>query len=158
MTVIATKNDKEVLSGLVMDDVAGLVHDYNYAHGQTLTEASETTVEIGQIVVWETDHWEVVQNLDTLTGDGAAETGGYGLAVVVGFDALGDQYSKAITSGNIVVLYQGMVNIKESGLKYGTLDSAEQTAAKVQLAKQGLKLKTTANSLGTSFYSSSLSA
>lgn len=155
MTVIATKNDSQVLSGLLMDDVAGLVHDFNFAHFQTLTQGAATDVKIGDVVVYDTDHWELAVTTATLDGDSPL---GYGLGVVVGFESLGDKYTQNMTSGNVVVLYQGMANIKESGLDFGTLIEAEVLAAKTQLGKQGLKLKATAASLENSFYNSSLSA
>lgn len=153
MTVIATKNDAQVLSGVLMDDMAGLVLDYNFAHQQTLTEAAATDVTIGDVVVWDTDHWELAATGATLTGDSPL---GYGLGVVVGFDSLGDTYTKNMTSGNVVVLYQGPVNVKEVGLAFGTLNGTETAAAKVQLAKQGLKLKATSSKLESSFYSASV--
>lgn len=153
MTVIATKNDAQVLSGLVMDDMAGLVMDFNYAHGQTLTEASEATVTIGDLVIWNTDHWELAANLDTLNGDSPL---GFGLAIVVGFESLGDKYSQAMTSGNVVVLHQGAVNVKSTGLRYGTLSAAEQIAARTQLGKQLIKVKDVSAKLTSSFYSASV--
>lgn len=153
MTVIATKNDQQVLSGLLMDDVSALVHDFNFAHGQTLTEASETTITLGDIVVWDTDHWELAANLATLDGNSPL---GFGLGVVVGFDSLGDKYSQAMTTGNVVVLHQGMVNVKATGLRYGTLNATEQAAAKVQLGKQLIKVKDVSAKLDTSFYSASV--
>lgn len=153
MTVIATKNDAQVLSGVLMDDMAGLVLDYNFAHQQTLTEAAATDITIGDVVVWDTDHWELAATGATLTGDSPL---GYGLGVVVGFESLGDTYTKNMTSGNVVVLYQGPVNVKEVGLAFGTLNGTETTAAKVQLAKQGLKLKATSSKLESSFYSASV--
>lgn len=153
MTVIATKNDSQVLSGLLMDDVAGLVMDFNFAHKQTLTEGSATDVTIGDLVVWNTDHWELAATTDALDGDSPL---GFGLGVVVGFESLGDEYSKNMTSGNVVVLYQGMANVKASGLRYNDLTGAEQTAAVTQLGKQGIKVKSVAAGLTTSFYSASV--
>ena len=155
MTVIATKNDSQVLSGLLMDDVAGLVHDFNFAHSQTLTQASATDVKIGDVVVYDTDHWELAANTATLDGDSPL---GYGLGVVVGFESLGDKYTQNMTTGNVVVLYQGMANVKETGLDFGTLNTAETAAAKAQLGKQGIKLKSVATKLDNSFYNSTLSA
>lgn len=155
MTVIATKNDAQVLSGVLMDDMAGLVLDYNFAHQQTLTEAAATDITIGDVVVWDSvnGYWELAATGATLTGDSPL---GYGLGVVVGFESLGDTYTKNMTSGNVVVLYQGPVNVKEVGLAFGTLNGTETTAAKVQLAKQGLKLKATSSKLESSFYSASV--
>lgn len=153
MTVIATKNDANVLSGVVMDGMEGLVHDFNYAHFQTLTEGSATTVSLGDVVVWDTDHWEKATTTATLD---ATSPVGFGLGIVVGFESLGDKYSQEMTSGNVVVLYQGPVNVKEVGLDFGTLDAGETDTAKGQLAKQGIKLKATTEKLETSFYSASL--
>ena len=113
MTVIATKNDAQVLSGVLMDDMAGLVLDFNFAHRQTLTEASATDVKLGDVVVWNTDRWEKAANLATLDSTSPL---GYGLGIVVGFESLGDTYTKNMTTGNVVVLYQGPVNVKEVGL------------------------------------------
>ncbi|QDP64756.1 MAG: hypothetical protein GOVbin2917_71 [Prokaryotic dsDNA virus sp.] len=152
MTVIATKNDAQVLSGVLMDDMAGLVLDFNFAHRQTLTEAAATDVKLGDVVVWDTDHWEKATNLATLDGTSPL---GYGLGIVVGFESLGDTYTKNMTTGNVVVLYQGAANVKEVGLDFGTLDATETDAAKAQLGKQGIKLKATTERLETSFYSAS---
>ena len=153
MTVIATKNDAQVLSGVLMDDMAGLVLDFNFAHRQTLTEASATDVKLGDVVVWNTDRWEKAANLATLD---STSPRGYGLGLVVGFESLGDTYTKNMTTGNVVVLYQGPVNVKEVGLDFGTLDATETAAAKAQLGKQGIKLKATTDRLETSFYSASV--
>lgn len=153
MTVIATKNDAQVLSGVLMDDMAGLVLDYNFAHQQAFEAASATDVKLGDVVVYDTDHWELAANLATLDGNSPL---GYGLGVVVGFESLGDTYTKNMTTGNVVVLYQGPVNVKEVGLDFGTLDGTETAAAKVQLGKQGIKLKATSSKLESSFYSASV--
>lgn len=150
MTVIATKNDAQVLSGVLMDDMAGLVLDYNFAHLQAFEAASDTDVSLGDVVVYVTDHWELASTGATLTGDSPL---GYGLGIVVGFESLGDDYTKNMSTGNVVVLYQGAVNVKEVGLSFGTLDETETSAAKVQLGKQGIKLKTTTEKLTSSFYS-----
>ena len=152
MTVIATKNDAQVLSGVLMDDMAGLVLDFNFAHRQTLTEAAATDVKLGDVVVWDTDHWELAATGATLTGDSPL---GYGLGIIVGFESLGDTYTKNMTTGNVVVLYQGAANVKEVGLDFGTLNGTETDAAKAQLGKQGIKLKATTQRLETSFYSAS---
>lgn len=150
MTVIATKNDKHVLSGVLMDDVAGLVMDFNFAHKQTLTEGSEATVTLGDLVVWDTDRWELAATGATLDGDSPL---GFGLGVVVGFESLGDEYSKDMTTGNVVVLHQGMVNVKASGLRYGSLNASEQAAAKTQLGKQLIKIKDVASEVAVTHYS-----
>lgn len=155
MPVIATKN-KNVLSSVVMDDVAGLVADYNFAHGQTVEEAANTTYTVGQVVIWNTDHWEILQNADALTTTSTAATAGATLGVVVGFDALGDVGTATVGSAgrDAVILYQGPVNIKEQGLVFaGTVLAAQQNAAKALLAKQGLKLKTVASTVAVTHYS-----
>ncbi len=155
MTVIATKNDAQVLSGVLMDDLTGLVHDHNYSAMQTLTQGAATDVKIGDIVVYDSvnGYWELAANLATLDGNSPL---GYGLGVVVGFESLGDTYTKNMTTGNVVVLYQGPVNVKEVGIDFGTLDGTETAAAKVQLGKQGIKLKATSSKLESSFYSASV--
>lgn len=152
MTVIATKNDAQVLSGVLMDDLTGLVHDHNYSSMQTLTQGAATDVKIGDVVVYDSvnGYWELAANLATLDADSPL---GFGLGIVVGFDSLGDTYTKNMTTGNVVVLYQGAVNVKEAGLDFGTLDATETDAAKVQLGKQGVKLKATSAKLTSSFYS-----
>lgn len=154
MTVIATK-EKGVLSSVVMDDINALVHDYNYAYGQTATEASDTEYKLGQVVIWNTDHWEILKTGDVLTGASGVATAGAPIAVVVGFSALGDGLTGTVTSGgnDVVVLYQGAVNVKESGLIFdGGLSAGEVTAAKVQLAKQGLTLKAVASQVAVTEY------
>ncbi|QHZ59730.1 hypothetical protein HWD03_gp005 [Alteromonas phage vB_AmeM_PT11-V22] len=155
MTVIATKNDAQVLSGVLMDDLAGLVLDHNFAHRQTLTEASATDVKIGDVVVYDSvnDQWELAATGATLDGDSPL---GFGLGVVVGFESLGDTYTQNMTSGNVVVLYQGAVNVKEAGLNFGGLNGTETAAAKAQLGKQGIKLMATTSGVETSFYSASV--
>lgn len=153
MTVIATKNDAQVLSAVLMDDLAGLVLDHNCAHMETLTQGSATDVKLGDVVVYDTDHWELAANTATLDGDSPL---GFGLGIVVGFESLGDTYTKNMTTGNIVVLYQGAVNVKEAGLDFGTLDATETAAAKSQLGKQGIKLMKTSTKLDSSFYSASV--
>lgn len=155
MPVIATKN-KNVLSSVVMDDVAGLVADYNFAHGQTIGAASNTTFTVGQVVIWKNSRWELLANADALTSTSTAATAGATLAVVVGFDALGDEGTAVAGSAgrDAVVLYQGPVNIKEQGLIFaaGVL-APQQAAAKAVLAKQGLKLKTVASTVAVTHYS-----
>jgi len=155
MTVIATKNDAQVLSAVLMDDLAGLVLDHNFAHRQTLTEGSATDVKIGDVVVYDSanDQWELAATGATLDGDSPL---GFGLGVVVGFESLGDTYTKNMTTGNIVVLYQGSVNVKEAGLDFGTLNTAETASAKAQLGRQGIKLMKTSTKLDSSFYSASV--
>jgi len=155
MTVIATKNDSQVLSGLLMDDVAGLVMDFNFAHKQAFEAASATDVTIGDLVVWDAanGYWELAATGATLDGDSPL---GFGLGVVVGFESLGDEYTKNMTTGNVVVLYQGMANVKAAGLGYNSLNAGEQAAAVTQLGKQGIKVKSVAARLTTSFYSASV--
>ncbi len=148
MTIIATKNDKQVLSGVLMDDMSGLVQDFNFTYA-TLTEAGATTVTLGDVVVWDTDHWELAATTDTLDGDSPI---GFGLGVVVGFDSLGDVYSKEFTTGNVVVLVQGPVNVKSTGLRYNTLNASEQAAAVTQLGKQGVRVKAVSAGLTSTFY------
>lgn len=155
MTVIATKN-KNVLSSVLMDDMAGLVADYNVAHGQTAQEAADTTYTVGQVVIWNTDHWEILKTTDVLTGGSTAATANHPLGVVVGFDSLGDKGTATVGTGGTqaVILYQGPANIKEAGLVLDAgLSGAEVTAAKTQLASQGLKLKDVAAKVAVSYYS-----
>lgn len=155
MTVIATRN-KTVLSSVLMDDVAGLVMDYNIAHGQTAQEASDTEYTLGQVVIWDTDHWEALATTDVLTGGSTADTANHPLAVVVGFDSLGDTSTGTVGTGgtDVVLLYQGPANIKEAGLVLDAgLTGGEVTAAKAQLASQGLKLKAVSTQVDVSYYS-----
>ena len=153
MTVIATK--QKVLSSVLMDDVNALVHDYNYAHGQEAREGSDTTYSLGQVVVWDTDHWEILKTGVALSGGSTAATANNPLAVVVGFDSLGDSFDETVGSSNrnVVVVYQGAVNVKEAGLVLDAgLSGAEETAAKEQLAAQGIKLAQAASKVASNFY------
>lgn len=154
MTVIATKN-KSVLSSVLMDDANALVHDFNFAHGQTAEESSDTTYTIGQVVIWDTDHWQILKTTDTLDSVSTAATAGKSLGVVVGKDSLGDERSFTVGSGgsNVVILFQGPANVKEQGLVLDAgLSGAETNAAKLALAQAGLKLKTVASQVDVSFY------
>jgi len=159
MTIIATKQD--VLSSVLMADSNALVENYNYA----VQEAEETaiaTYTIGQVVRWNTDHWQIVKTADFTTNAlnttaSLVGTAGAKLAVVVGFEGLGkDGMTKTLaanTAQKVVVCYRGPVAIKEAGLVFDAGVTAPQLAnAKLILAQQGLDLKQVAGAITTSFY------
>lgn len=154
MPVIAVRN-KNVLSSVVMDDVAGLVADYNFAHGQTIGAASDTEFTVGQVVVWKNNRWEILANADAADGTSTAATAGAPVGVLVGFNALGDVGVKTVGSAGhpAVILYQGPVNIKEQGLLFAASVGAPKRAeVKLALSKQGMKLRTVAQTLEVTHY------
>lgn len=153
MTVIATT--QEVLSKVLAEDLSVIMKDYNFAHGETATEASDVDYVLGQVVVWDTDHWEILKTGVALTGGSTAATANVPLAVVVGFDSLGDEWDETVGSGgrDVVLAYQGPLKIKEANLTFdGGLSAGEVAAAKAQLAEQGMKMVTVADSVASTFY------
>lgn len=160
MTIIATKD--KALSSVFLSDIYSLVEDYNYNSNQTAEETSETDYKIGQVVYWDTDHWRILKSTDFSTNvldasESDLGTSGVSLGVVLGFNTLGgDKFTttlEANTATNVVIGFQGPFAVKESGLVFDAgVTGASLANAKMNLAKQGIQLKSTAPAVSVSYY------
>ena len=114
MAVIATTTS--MLSSVLMTDSSQLSQDFNYVYANA-KEASAADVKLGQVVLWNgTDAFRILKNADFSNDTTLTATAGAGfpddksrLAVVVGFDAVGSDYSKSV--GTTVSLGQVIVGL-----------------------------------------------
>jgi hypothetical protein len=160
MAIIATKEN--VLSDVLMQDSFNVVENFNYAK-VTLEQASDTTVSVGHVVIWDTTlvAYRLLVNGD-FTSDtaitipvGGTVPNGAGLAVVVGFDSLGDKASATVGTAGAkgVALYRGIASVKKSGLKFAAgVVAARQTLTYQLLEKQDIAVKNTLQAVSSSFY------
>lgn len=158
MAIIATKD--KVLSDVLMQDSFNIVENFNYAKVD-LKETADKTVSVGHVVIWDTDHYRLLVNGD-FTSDtaitvptGGSVPNGAGLAVVVGFDSLGDKASATVgtTAVQGVVLYRGLASVKKSGLKFAAgVVTARQTLTYKLLEQADIAVKNTLSAVSSSFY------
>lgn len=158
MAVIATSTP--MLSSVLMGDSSSLVQDYNYAFVNA-KEAADTAYTLGQVVVYNgTDALRVLVNGDftsdtVITSTDSNLPDGAVLGVVVGFDSLGDQWTKTIgtTATKVCVLFRGITAVKETGLVFAAgVITARRNTAKKQIEKQGIDIKAVGASVTSSFY------
>lgn len=157
MAVIATSTP--MLSSVLMGDSTSLVPDYNYARVPA-KEAAAANYVLGQVIVYNgTDAMKILKAADftvnvlnptdSLFPDGAL------LGVVVGFDSLGDAWTKSIgtTASTLNGLFRGIVGVKENGLVFDAgLSEGQVTAAKKQLEKQGVDIKAVGAAVSATYY------
>lgn len=165
MAKIATT--KPMLSTVLMSDATSLVQDYNYAN-VNLKEAANTTLKIGQVVIWNgTDAYRSLVNGDftndtTLTtpaGIGTLPDGGI-LGVVVGFNGtIGGEYDAVVgtTPVRASVLFRGPVCIKnehvDGGLQYAAgVVAARKNTTRRLLEARGMEVKDVVAQVSTSLY------
>lgn len=150
---------KPVLSSVLMQDSFNVVENFNYAV-LSAKQAADTTIAIGTVLVWNgTDAWRVLLNADVASlPTTSSAPNGAGIAVVVGFDSLGDAYEKefvAATADKVTLLYRGLASVKSSGLKFDAGVSAPNQALVLkQLEKQDIAVKAATAAVATSFYNS----
>lgn len=149
---------KPVLSSVLMQDSFNVVENFNYAVS-SIKQAANTTIAIGTVVVWDgASDFRVLLDADVAALPATSGLpNGAAIAVVVGFDSLGDEYEKeyvAATSAKAVLLFRGLASVKSAGLK---LDAGVSTANKAlvlkQLEKQDIAVKTATAAVATTFYS-----
>lgn len=160
MAVIATTTP--MLSGVLMTDSSQLSQDFNYVYSVG-KEAANTTITLGQVVIWNgTDAFRALQNTDFSSDTALTATAGAGfpndtarLAVVVGFDDIGSDYSKVIgtTAVKVSLLFRGQASLKRSGLVFpaGVVAARRATAIKI-LEGQALDVKDVAAVATSTFY------
>lgn len=160
MAVIATTTP--MLSGVLMTDSSQLSQDFNYVYSSA-KEASNTTITLGQVVIWNgTDAFRALQNTDFLSDTALTATAGAGfpndtarLAVVVGFDDIGSEYSKVIgtTATKVSLLFRGQASLKRTGLVFpaGVVAARRNLAIKI-LEGQNLDVKDVASVATSTFY------
>lgn len=149
---------KPVLSSVLMQDSFNVVENFNYAVS-VLEETADTTIAIGTVVVWDTDHFRTLLNADVASLPTDSDlANGAGVAIVVGFDSLGDSYDKefvADTSDAVTLLFRGLASVKSSGLKFDAgVSGANQALVLKQLEKQDIAVKAATAAVATSFYNS----
>jgi hypothetical protein len=165
MAVIATS--KSYLSSVLMSDVTSLVPDFNYAQ-VNLKEAANTTVKLGQLVVWNgTDAFRVLKNTDftndtTLTTPAGVSSlpDGAAIGVVVGFNgSLGGEYDATVgtTAVKAHVLFRGTASVKDThadgGLQFDAgVVTARQATAKRLLEQALIDVKPVLAQVSSSFY------
>lgn len=162
MTVIATT--KPYLSSVLMSDATSLVADFNYATVD-LKEASNTTVSLGQVVVYNgTDAYRILKNTDftsdtVLTAPAGIPSlpDGGAIGVVVGFNgSIGGEYDAVVgtTAVKAFVLFRGAAAVKEAGLVFdaGIVADARKQLIKRQLEAKFIDVKAVAATTGSSFY------
>ena len=165
MTVIATT--KPFLSSVLLSDATVLVPDFNYVE-VNLKEAANTTIKLGQVVVWNgTDAFRTLVNGDftsdtVLTAPAGNSTlpdrGAIG--VVVGFDgSIGGEYDRVVgtTASKAYVLFRGPVGVKDThangGLQFAAgVVAARQATTKALLEGKGFDVKAVAANVETSLY------
>lgn len=160
MTVIA--NSTPMLSSVLMGDSSFLTPDFNYQF-HNVKESADTEYKLGQVVVWNgTDAFRILKNTDftddtTITSTTSGLKDQAILAVVVGFDSLGSEYSKTVgtTAVKACLLFRGQVDLKENGLVYDAgVVAARVATSKVQLQKQALDVKAVAAQVRSSVFGS----
>ena len=164
MAKIATT--KAFLSAVLMSDATSLVPDYNYSV-VSLKEAADTTIKLGQVVVYNgTDAYRVLKNADftsdtVLTAPAGTPSlpNGSAWGVVVGFDSLGGEYDATVgTAGRkAYVLFRGPVGVKDTHTGGGLVFDAGVVAARKGLIKrlmeqEGLDVKAVAAQTEASLY------
>ena len=165
MTKIATT--KPFLSSVLMSDATSLVPDFNYAIVD-LKEAADTTVKLGQVVVFNgTDAFRILKNADftsdtVLTTPAGVSTlpdrGAVG--VVVGFNgSIGGEYDATVgtTAVKAFVLFRGPVGVKDThtdgGLVFDAgVVTARRNTLKALLEGKGIDVKAVAAQVSSSFY------
>lgn len=160
MAVIATTTP--MLSGVLMTDSSQLSQDFNYVYSVG-KEAADATVKLGQVVLWNgTDAFRILKNTDFSADTVLTATAGAGfpddksrLAVVVGFDAVGSDYSKTIgtTAVKVALLFRGQASLKKTGLVFdaGVVAARQATAIKI-LEGQLLDVKDVAAVATATYY------
>lgn len=165
MAVIATT--KPFLSSVLMSDATSLVQDFNYSQVD-LKEAANTTVSLGQVVVWNgTDAFRVLKNADftndtTLTTPAGVSTlpNGAVIGVVVGFNgSLGGEYDATVGTSAVKahVLFRGIAAVKDThtagGLRFDAgVVAARQATTKRLLEQAMIDVKPVAAGVTSSFY------
>lgn len=165
MTVIATT--KPYLSSVLMADATSLVADFNYATVD-LKEASNTTVSLGQVVVYNgTDAYRILKNADFTSDTVLTAPAGTpslpdrgAIGVVVGFNgSLGGEFDATVgtTAVKAFVLFRGPVGLKDEhaagGIKFDAgVVAARKALIKSQLEAKGMEIKPVLATTGSSFY------
>jgi len=160
MATIASR--KPVLSSVLMQDSFNVVENFNY-QVSTIEQAADTTVAIGTVVVWSVadSAFRVLLDADVATLPATSGlANGAPIAVVVGFDALGDAYDKEFvtaTADKATLLFRGLASVKSSGLKFDAGVSAPNQALVLkQLEKQDIAVKAASVAVASDFYSASI--
>ena len=160
MATIASR--KPVLSSVLMQDSFNVVEGVNY-QVSTIEQAADTTVAIGTVVVWSVadSAFRVLLDADVAAlpvTSGLAN--GAPIAVVVGFDALGDAYEKEFLAGvadKVTVAFRAMVSVKDSGLKLDAGVTVPNKALVIQqLEKQEVFVKKASVAVSSDFYNESI--
>ena len=165
MAKIATT--RPYLSAVLMSDTTSLVPDYNYAEVD-LREAANTTLSLGQVVVWNgSNGFRSLVNGDftndtTLTAPAGVSSlpDRTALGVVVGFEgSIGGEYDRVVgtTPVKAFVLFRGPVAVKDThvdgGLRFAAgVAAARQATAKALLEAKGIDVKPVAAQVSSSFY------
>lgn len=160
MATIASR--KPVLSSVLMQDSFNVVENFNY-QVSTIEQAADTTIAIGAVVIWDATDSAFRVLLDADVAALPSTSGlvnGSPIAVVVGFDALGDAYEKefvAATAAKATLLFRGLASVKSSGLKFDAGVSAPNKALVLkQLEKQDIAVKAASVAVASDFYSASV--
>tara|TARA_R110000782_G_scaffold199294_1_gene288312 strand:- start:1711 stop:2193 length:483 start_codon:yes stop_codon:yes gene_type:complete len=156
MPTIASR--QPVLSSVLMQDSFNVVENFNY-EVSTIKQAADLTIAIGTVVVWSVadSAFRVLLNADVAALPATSGlVNGAPIAVVVGFDALGDAYDKeflAATAGKSTLLFRGLASVKNTGLKFDAGVSAPNKALILkQLEKQDIAVKAASAAVAVSFY------
>lgn len=139
------------LSTVLMSDSTSLVPDFNYAE-VALKEASDTTVKLGQVVVYNgTDAYRILKNTDftsdtVLTAPAGIPSlpDGGAIGIVVGFNgSIGAEYTATVgtTAVEAFVLFRGPVGVKDTHADGGLIFDAGVVAARKGLIKRQLEAK-----------------
>lgn len=155
------------LSTVLMADATSLVPDFNYAE-VALKEAADTTLKLGQIVVYNgTDAYRILKNTDftsdtVLTAPAGIPSlpDGGAIGIVVGFNgSIGGEYSATVgtTAVKAFVLFRGPVAVKDTHTDGGLVFDAGVVAARKGLTKRllegkGIDVKTVAAQKSSSLY------
>jgi len=155
------------LSTVLMSDSTSLVPDFNYAE-VALKEAADTTLKLGQVVVYNgTDAYRILKNADftsdtVLTAPAGIPSlpDGGAIGIVVGFNgSIGGEYSATVgtTAVKAFVLFRGPVAVKDThvdgGLRFAAgVVAARQATAKALLEAKGIDVKPVAAQVSSSFY------
>ncbi len=139
------------LSTVLMADATSLVPDFNYAQVD-LKEAADTTLKLGQVVVYNgTDAYRILKNTDftsdtVLTAPAGIPSlpDGGAIGIVVGFNgSIGGEYSATVgtTAVKAFVLFRGPVGVKDTHADGGLIFDAGVVAARKGLIKRQLEAK-----------------
>lgn len=155
------------LSSVLMADATSLVPDFNYAE-VALKEAADTTLKLGQVVVYNgTDAYRILKNADftsdtALTAPAGIPTlpDGGAIGIVVGFNgSIGGEYSATVgtTAVKAFVLFRGPVAVKDTHVDGGLVFDAGVVAARKGLTKRllegkGIDIKAVAAQKTSSLY------